>query len=286
MWTKRLLYVLVAAIMIAGVGMVLANGGDVTQSQSYDKASGHPGAGAVNYSTQVVEATGIGVINPKAVNVGQARAGCVTAAKVTAQRNLLEIIQGVNVDSETTVKNNMLEDDTIKTKVSGVLKGARQKPGSPKYLDDASCEVTLFVVISGALSDALLPPPADFGGNPPPAGPQKVYTGLIIDATGLSAVPAMAPKVLDEGGAEVYGTESVSREFAVKQGVVGYAKSVEQAKSITDRVGANPLILKAVSAKGESAKTDVVISAADAAKMKDAQIDWTFLKECRVIIVL
>jgi len=101
---------------------------------------------------------------------------------------------------------------------------------------------------------------------------------------GLGAVTAMAPKVLDEGGNDVYGEAFISRDYAVQQGVVGYAKSVDQAKG-NERVGSNPLILKAIKASGKAA-ADVVISNTDAGKLKDTSIDFGFLKECRVIIVL
>jgi len=94
----------------------------------------------------------------------------------------------------------------------------------------------------------------------------------------------MAPKVLDETGNDVYGEAFISREYAVEQGVVGYAKSVDQAKG-NPRVGSNPLVLKAIKATGKAA-ADVVISNDDAGKLKDPKVDFGFLKECRVIIVL
>lgn len=278
---KRLISVLAVIGLLVYVGVAFAESNAV-QEEEWNKASGHPGSGELDWTKQMITSVGIGVINPKAPNVGVARAGCLRAATVTAQRNLLEIIQGVNIDSETTVENFMTTSDVVKTKVTGVLRGAQQL-GQPVYKADGTCEVTMAVKVTGDLADILLPT-GDFGTNPPPAGPQKLYSGLIIDASGLNAVPAMAPKVLDPAGGEVYGTMSVNRDFAVEQGVVGYSKSVDQARG-NERIGANPLVIRAVKATGEKA-ADIVISAEDAAKLKDAGIDWSFLKECRVIIVL
>jgi len=45
-------------------------------------------------------------------------------------------------------------------------------------------------------------------------------SGLIVDARGLGLRPAMAPKVLDQNGQEVYGSKFVSREYAVDIGMV------------------------------------------------------------------
>ena len=285
MRVKKLVSIFAILALVVGVSIALAQDSGVVQSQEWNKKSGHPGAGELDWSRQIIQSVGIGVINPKAPNVGVARAGCLRAATVTAQRNLLEIIQGVNIDSETTVENFMTTSDVVKTRVAGVLRGA-QRLGQPVYKADGTCEVTMAVRVTGDLSDILLPPPNDFGGSQDdiPTGPQKVYTGLVIDATGLGAVPAMAPKVLDEDGNEVYGNSFISRDYAVQQGVVGYSKSVDQAKG-NERVSGSPLVLKAIKVSGSKA-ADVVISNSDAATLKDPNIDWGFLKECKVIIVL
>jgi len=288
MGAKKLLSVIVAAALFACISVAPAQestDSNAVQSQSWEQDSGHPGSAELDWTAQIVKSIGIGVINPNAVNVGQARAGCLRAARVTAQRNLLEIIQGVNIDSETTVENFMTTSDVVRTRVNGVLRGAQQI-GQPVYKSDGTCELTMGVRVTGDLADILLPPPDNFGGKQDeiPSGPQKVYTGLVINAFGLGAVPAMAPRILDEDGNEVYGASYVSRQYAVEQGVVGYAKSVDQAKE-NPRVAGNPLVIQAVGAAG-SKKADIVISNDDAKKLQDAGIDWGFLKECKVIIVL
>lgn len=56
---------------------------------------------------------------------GQKKFRAKRAAVVIAQRNLLELVKGVSIDSETTVKDGMLESDVIKSKVSGVVRGAQ-----------------------------------------------------------------------------------------------------------------------------------------------------------------
>lgn len=83
--------------------------------------------GSINWTQQFVEAKGTGIINTERwKNPAQARAAAQRAAVVEAQRNLLEVVKGVNVSSETEVKDLMLESDIIKTKVDGIVKGAQQ----------------------------------------------------------------------------------------------------------------------------------------------------------------
>ena len=289
MRTKRFVFIGIFLVLLAGLTIALADSNIVQENTLGKKPrKGRTGAyseGELDWSTQIIKSTGFGVINPKSVNVGQARLGCLRAATVTAQRNLLEIVQGVNIDSETTVENFMTTSDVVKSQVRGVLRGAQQI-GDPVYKADGTCEITLGMRVTGDLSDVLLPPADNFGQNADdvPDGPQKIYTGLIIDATLMGAVPAMAPKVLDPSGEEVYGSTVISREYAVEQGVVGYAKSVNQAKD-NPRVAPNPLVIKALKVSGKKS-ADVVISDADATKLRDPNVDWQFLKECKVIIVL
>lgn len=72
--------------------------------------------------TQVFEKGYIQVIGES--EAGQSRYRAKRSAEVVAQRRLLEIVQGLNLSGETTVREGMLENDKIKTTVSGFLRGA------------------------------------------------------------------------------------------------------------------------------------------------------------------
>jgi len=56
---------------------------------------------------------------------GQKKYRAKRAAVVVAQRNLLELIKGVQIDSETTIQDGMLKSDIIRSSVSGMIKGAQ-----------------------------------------------------------------------------------------------------------------------------------------------------------------
>jgi hypothetical protein len=144
--------------------------------------------------------------------------------------------------------------------------------------------------ISGALADALLPksttPPP--GITPPPAGAAvtlgQLYSGLIVDARGLGVRPAMAPKIVNEDGKEVYGSAWINRDWAVREGMVGYMKDPAAAQA-NDRVKDKPLVVKAIKVSGD-ARVDMMISNADAASLQSASQNLSMLEKCKVIILV
>ena len=260
--------------------------------------------GSINYGDRTIQAIGIGFIPENVINAGQARRSAMRIAKQDALRQLIEIVNGVNVTSETTVSGAMF-DDVIKTQVQGAIRGARQI-GQPKYLSDTSVEV-VYEVKMADISRVLLPmaekaPTLTFdntnvalSGTVAAAAEQQQagadtgikssgVTGIIIDGTGLGLRPAMSPRILNQGGSVVYGPGQYSRDYAAANGVAGYAKSLDQAKSDT-RVQGNPLVIRAASTSG-STSADVIISNEDAGKLAVADGAAGLLKNCRVMFVL
>ena len=256
--------------------------------------------GRINYGDRTIQAIGIGFIPENVINAGQARRSAMRIAKQDALRQLIEIVNGVNVTSETTVSGAMF-DDVIKTQVQGAIRGARQI-GQPKYLSDTSVEITYEVKMAD-ISRVLLPMAekaptlsydntsvtASASPNREQAGTDTGVksggvTGIIIDGTGLGLRPAMSPRILNQGGSVVYGPGQYSRDYAAANGVAGYAKSLDQAKSDT-RVQGNPLVIRGASASGSSS-ADVIISNADAGKLAVADGAGGLLKNCRVMFVL
>jgi len=113
---------------------------------------------------------------------------------------------------------------------------------------------------------------------------QTVYTGLIFDARTLSFIPSASPKILDEDGREVYGSAYVGKDWVEKQGIVGYAKSVEEAKK-NQRVAGNPLVIKALKGTGANNR-DLIILNEDARKIRDLAKNINFLDHAKVMIVV
>ena len=164
--------------------------------------------GSIDYNGRKVKATGIGYIPQNVINAGQARRAALRIAKQDAMRQLIEIVNGVTLTSETTMSGAMF-DDVIKTQVQGLIRGAYQV-GDPKYLSDTSIEVAYEVPMAG-ISEVVIP----IGGFLDPFAPAAAgapadetaeatttssVTGLIIDCTGFGIRPAMSPQILDQNG--------------------------------------------------------------------------------------
>ena len=253
------------------------------------------GKGSINFTDRTIQATGTGFIPENVINAGQARRSAVRIAKQDALRQLIEIVNGVNVTSETTIEGAMF-DDKIKTQVQGAIRGAR-RVGDPRYLSDTSVEVVFEVsmnniayallpiveaatVVVGAATEASLSQTAAALSTTTSGG----ITGIIIDGKDLGLRPAMSPRILDQNGGVVYGPGHYSRDYAAANGVVGYAKSLKQAQADT-RVQGNPLVLRATSASGTT-RSDVIITNVDAGKVSRANNNAGVLKNCRIMFIL
>ncbi len=255
----------------------------------------------INWTKGTIQSTGIGAPPRHMFGQPAARPMALRAAKMDAMRNLLEATKGVRIDSNTVVRNFAIQSDVIRSEINGVVRGAKIVDES--YMSDGTVEVTIEISLHGEFSKAVLPPeiktiepiqPIRNSSNKEPDNPKmekkpskpesEELTGLIVDARELKLNPALAPRILDENGKEVYGASFVSREFALERGITGYTKNLDSAKE-NDRVADNPLIVKGINSYGQ-AKTDVIISNSDASRLKNASEHLKFLKKCRVLMVV
>ncbi len=256
------------------------------------------GKGTIDWGDGVVVAKGIGAPNPS-MPAAVSRPSAIRVAKMIALRNAMEIIKGIPLNSETTIENGMLANDKVFTSVEGFIKKfefVKDENGKIEhYMSDGTVEIYVKVPIHGIggigeatfglESDAIQEKPSIKKMPKVNAITATVFSGLIIDATGLGVKPAISPKVIDEDGKEIYGSAYVSRDFAVKFGVAGYAKTVEGAQKQGDRIGLKPGIVKALRASGSN-KTDIVLSTNDANSVRSSAKNLKFLSECRVIIII
>ena len=110
------------------------------------------------------------------------------------------------------------------------------------------------------------------------------YTGLVVDARAIRLQPVIAPKIIDEKGQEVYGATVISREFAVQHGISQYVYHIESADTAV-RIGPRPLIVKGLRTVAPG-NCDIVISNTDVEKLRRSSKHLSFLKQCRVAIVV
>ncbi len=120
----------------------------------------------------------------------------------------------------------------------------------------------------------------------PPVAPGAVYTGVIIDASGLGARPALGAKLRTPDLKVFYGTHLVPRELAMNFGLAGYAGTAKQARAThKSRIGESPLIVKGLRSHG-TRKADIVLSEEDSQRVVLADLKGKFLQKAKVVIVI
>jgi hypothetical protein len=243
-------------------------------------AAGLADPGAVDWGKKVVKCTGSGAGNLRDAdgNVAVARIGAEKAAKLDALRNCMEALKGVQLESGKSVGSALESDKGLTGRVEGLVRGFRVV-GKPRYFSDGGVEMDVEVPLEGKLSDALLPR-GDTQPASAPAGAPAPGTALVVDARGQKVTPALAPRVLDEAGNELYGPAMLSEAGRKAGGGAAYARDLESAqKTLSARLGDKPVVVKAVKVAG----SDVVISSADAAGLTGK--DLGFLADARVVIL-
>ena len=172
---------------------------------------------SVTDPTQIFEEGYIQVIGIS--EEGQSRYKATRAATVVAQRDLLEIMEGLRLSGQTTVRDGMLQSDDIRTSISGFLRGA-VKCGE-KYHDDRQyAEVCMKLNIrgKGGLYDVILPLIKENKiQRVTPELPTKVYKPkLVPKVMGTEVVEETVQKKVPEMGDKAATvTETVSETVAV-----------------------------------------------------------------------
>jgi hypothetical protein len=265
----RILSPLITLVLFAAAASaadLLAEAAEAAATLAEEKiAAVEAGAGDVavtNWTDGYVEVTAVGAAN---LALAQSKAHALSQAEETARalayRKLSERIYGVQVNSKTTVSGAVATSDALTTQTQGLIRDAHEVKVSHEMLDDGSilCAVTLSVPMTSARGLAALAAqtPAAHAGAPVFVGGgtdptlEAGYTGVVVDATGLGADPALAPTLLSEDGFVVYGAETLGPKRVSALGVASYVKTLEQAKE--KGAGAKPLVIKALKAVGEYA---------------------------------
>ena len=221
-----------------------------------------------------------------------------------AIQHLVRTLSQLRMSHQSCVANLVTSQKLAPSKIEEMVAGA--KVVQQTQLADGSVDVTVEMSLHGGFAQLMLPsdirqvePIKPLNGQRTATNPQNptgafdepaartqadAYSGLVIDARGVGARPSMVPVLLDESGQEVYGPAYVSREFAVQRGMCRYIRGMDDSANLP-RVAPNPLFVKGLRTVSKGS-CDIVISNADASKLRGASSHLEFLKQCRVVIVL
>ncbi|MBM3315828.1 hypothetical protein FJY71_08350 [candidate division WOR-3 bacterium] len=248
--------------------------------------------GVIDWGGRIVRATGSGVADPGITNPAQARLMAERAAVVNAQRNLLEIVKGVRVNSDTKVENFMTRYDVVNSAVEGTVMGARQV--GPAQWDSvrglAQVEMEMNLVGPQSLAEAMAPVLERQGGE---VGPQltpevqaffQQYSGLVIEARDSTLKPALCPRIYDEDGNLLLDTEqALAGTGRAGRAAVHYVRQLDEILNRPE-FARQPLVLRLRQIQGRLG-ADIVLSRQDADKLRWLKDGARFLLDAGRLIV-
>jgi hypothetical protein len=232
--------------------------------------------GAIDWSGRTVSARGAGVLDPGNSNRDLARQMAQRAATVVAQRNLLEIVKGIRVDSDTRVQGLMAEHDSVYQRIEAVVKVARQRSSARFDSLAGTVEVELECDLYGeaGVEGALLPSPV----AGPPAGNigsgglsnrarefLRQYSAVVLDAGSTGLKPSLFPKLYDDSGALLLDPRELADADATRACAIQYVGTLDQVQALPDF--GQPLVLKVREVRGKLG-TDILLARGDADQLK------------------
>ena len=246
-------------------------------------------------------------------NPGQAEYLATTSARMLAYAKASEFLHGIAIDAMAGVDKGLIKADVITAKASGTVQNAvvineecvwKTGPGGVQYPwatvkigvllygeEPNNNLINLFLNdISSALAESgytEYQPTVVEANEAEEKLPISNITGLIVDARGHQVIPCLSPLILVQGKVNkiVYSGSSVSREYAINQGIVGYVKSEEQAfnnNRISVNGNINPITVEVTSVNDNI----IYLSPDDAATVAAADMKYNILDQCRVIILV
>ncbi len=118
--------------------------------------------------------------------------------------------------------------------------------------------------------------------EPSEPSPRSRFTGVLVDARGLDAQAALAPRLLSPAGEELYAASRVHEAVARESTPVVYVTDPADPRAV-ERCGASPLLLRAGSV---SERVDLVLTPDDAIRFTATASDALLMEQARVVLVL
>lgn len=119
-----------------------------------------------------------------------------------------------------------------------------------------------------------------------------VYTGLVVDARGLGVRRGMSPRIVDERGNIVYSGLEADASVIIGRGLVGYEYDPDEAVR-NRRLAVHeaypysaPLIVEAVGVVDDPFRASVIISVADAQRIRRELQKYDFLGRWAVVFII
>jgi hypothetical protein len=150
---------------------------------------------------------GLGTAGAQGIEKEQAKLLAKRAAEADAYRKLAEIVYGLQINEQTTVRDFVTESDDIHGAVDAFIKGIRL--GTPRWYEDLSCEVPAEVTVAKVVETLRDAHDHYYKGDHIKTSDFETLTKRIdkdvIKVIGMGAPRPELPPDLPQGAAEVLG---------------------------------------------------------------------------------
>lgn len=232
-----------------------------------------------------IETSGKAVAPSNAASEAHGKILARQGARMDAQRNLVETLYGIAVEAESTMVNFMA-NEVVRTSTSGFLQNTEIVPGSESWIDGVY-RLELRMYLPDLVPAVVEANQNEFGsmplGRPEGAAPSTNYTGLVIDARNLDFVPRLMFELMDEQGQMIFSAAEAAYEVALGEGLADFTMSLDHALQ-NERVGDNPLLVRAMGTYGDFNST-LVVSAADGETIRSEFAGANVFVTSRIVVV-
>lgn len=262
----------------------------------------------VDWGAGVVRSLGTADAPGGGANPARAEALAIRKATLQARKQLQDAVFALPLDGR------HLVGETLSAQQLSDLRGKLQNSPITRRTDaDGSggvrVDVQAAASLRGAMAEALMPSAVAFQSRIPPTieltvtvaggtGTTDVdqlqyrrsmaelgaFTGLVVDARGYDAAPALLPVVAGPDGKAAFGPFQASRALVFEQGLAVYVQTPQDAAA-RNRVGGTPLVVRVLAVSGPH-KADLVISETDAELVRLLFRSDGMINTCPVAIVL
>lgn len=257
--------------------------------QNYYSSSGDH---TVNYLDRIIVITGTGASNKNHKSIAEKKLWAMTEARKNCITHAALAVSKVRISGKTVMKDGRLSGSRISLKIRAYVSGITDITEKYETLDDGSILASAKMIIhfdgDKGINNLIFKEyfentaVATFPESSRNTGDLGKATGIVFDVREFPVEPSVYPHIYDENDVLIYGPDSVSREYAVKQGIVGYAADLNR---VRDRIGDDPVILKVKSLKPGD-RSSIVVGSREKTRLIELQKNFGLLNDCRVVFLI
>lgn len=252
------------------------------------------GGSITDYVKRTIVVTGRGSSKSSLTSIAQKKVLAITEARKNCITQAAVAVGGLNVESSTFLNTGELVSSEISLQISEYVRGIRNLNETSELLDDGSVTAVVTAVLhfdgnkglNALLFNAVYPPDdypeGSLAENKAIRFSARSVTGIVFDVRDLPIKASMTPHIYTEDGELIHGPKSVTREYALRYGIVGYTRN---AKDVFERIGENPFLVKAHELKNDD-PTSIIIKNEDIRRLKKLNGSDRLFHECRIAFLI